>query len=85
MGGLASTIVTGIATVLAALLTALPALTHRSRKIQRHQAAQIDALEEWIYGARRAVRRHNATLPGDVAPVPLPDLPDWMINAADEE
>jgi len=46
MGGLASTIVTGIATVLAALLTALPALTHRSRKIQRHQAAQIDALEE---------------------------------------
>ncbi|MDU7934981.1 MAG: hypothetical protein E7J54_30720 [Pseudomonas aeruginosa] len=84
MGGLASTIVTGIATVLAALLTALPALTHRSRKIQRHQAAQIDALEEWAYEARRATRRYNATLPGTVAPMSLPDLPDWMTNAADE-
>lgn len=85
MGGLASTIVTGIATVLAAMLTALPALTHRSRKIQRHQAAQIDALEEWIWAARRAVRRHNDRLPDDAALLSLPDLPDWMSHATDEE
>lgn len=84
MGGLASTIVTGIATVLAAMLTALPALTHRSRKIQRHQAAQIDALEEWAYEARRAARRYNASLAADVPPLRLPDLPDWMTNATDE-
>lgn len=84
METLASTIIAGAATVLAALVTALPALTHRSRKIQRQQAAQIDSLETWVYAARRATRRYNSHLPGGVNPVDLPDLPDWMTNAADE-
>ncbi|MSS45283.1 hypothetical protein FYJ43_04325 [Cutibacterium sp. WCA-380-WT-3A] len=85
MGQMASTLVTGIATVVAALLTALPALTHRSRKIQRRQAAQIDQLEEWVYATRAEIRRHNLSLPDSVPVISLPDLPDWMIDAAHDE
>ena len=42
-----------------------------------------DALEEYVWGVRREVRRFNAGLPGEVEPMHLPDVPEFLKDTVD--
>ncbi|ASJ79922.1 hypothetical protein [Propionibacterium phage PacnesP1] len=49
----------------------------------RRLSAQVDALEEYMWGVRREVRRFNARLPDEVEPMHLPDLPEFLKDTVD--
>lgn len=71
-------LVASICTALATVLGSVQAVTSRSRKRLRRLSAQVDALEEYMWGVRREVRRFNARLPGDVDPLVLPEPPSFL-------
>lgn len=76
-------LVASICTALATVLGSVQAVTHKSRKRLRRLSAQVDAMEEYMWGVRREVRRFNARLPDGVEPVRLPDLPGFLKDTVD--
>jgi hypothetical protein len=76
-------LVASICTALATILGSVQAVTSRSRRRLRRLSAQVDAMEEYTWGVRREVRRFNAGLPGDVEPMHLPDLPEFLKDTVD--
>lgn len=71
-------LVASICTALATILGSVQAVTSKSRKRLRRLSAQVDALEEYMWGVRREVRRFNAGLPDGVDPLVLPDPPGFL-------
>ena len=85
MSHLIEVIIGGLVTLAGSVLASIPALSQKTRRKQRALAAQVDALQEWAYSARQALRRHNLSRhPGGDDTATLPDLPDWMSDDADE-
>lgn len=76
-------LVASICTALATVLGSVQAITSKSRRRLRRLSAQVDALEEYVWGVRRTVRRFNAGLPGDVEPMHLPDVPEFLKDTVD--
>ena len=71
-------LVASICTALATILGSVQAVTSKSRKRLRRLSAQVDALEEYMWGVRREVRRFNAGLPDEVEPMHLSDPPGFL-------
>lgn len=76
-------LVASLCTALATILGSVQAVTSRSRKRLRRLSAQVDALEEYVWGVRREVRRFNAGLPGEVEPMHLSDVPEFLKDTVD--
>lgn len=76
-------LVASICTALATVLGSVQAVTFKSRKRLRRLSAQVDALEEYVWGVRREVRRFNSRLPDSVDPLVLPDPPGFLKDTVD--
>ena len=76
-------LVASICTALATVLGSVQAVTSKSRKRLRRLSAQVDAMEEYVWGVRRRVRRFNAGLPDGVKPMDLPDVPEFLKDTVD--
>lgn len=76
-------LVASLCTALATVLGSVQAVTFKSRKRLRRLSAQVDALEEYVWGVRREVRRFNARLPDDVDPIVLPEPPGFLKDTVD--
>lgn len=76
-------LVASICTALATVLGSVQAVTFKSRKRLRRLSAQVDALEEYVWGVRREVRRFNAGLPDEVEPMHLSDVPEFLKDTVD--
>lgn len=76
-------LVASLCTALATVLGSVQAVTSRSRKRLRRLSAQVDALEEYVWGVRREVRRFNARLPDEVEPMHLSDVPEFLKDTVD--
>ena len=79
------TVIATLATLIGTLVGSQNALSHRQKKIQRQQSAQIDALEQWVYDERDRIRQFNEQRATDPSAVlELPELPVWLQDAARE-
>lgn len=68
------------------LLSAWLTLSGRWRRLYRRAAAQVDAVEAWVWDARRDARRHNAEHhPDGVGELLLDALPATMVDPPDED
>lgn len=76
-------LVASICTALATILGSVQAVTSKSRRRLRRLSAQVDGLEEYVWGVRREVRRFNDRLPDDVEPMHLPDVPEFLKDTVD--
>ena len=77
------TLVASLCTAIATVLGSIQAVTYKSRKRLRRLSAQVDALEEYVWGVRREVRRFNTGLPDEVEPMHLPDVPEFLKDTVD--
>lgn len=76
-------LVASICTALATVLGSVQAVTSKSRRRLRRLSAQVDALEEYVWGVRREVRRFNSRLPDGVEPMHLTDVPEFLKDTVD--
>ena len=83
MSWLTPALVASLCTALATVLGSVQAVTFKSRKRLRRSSAQVDALEEYVWGVRREVRRFNTGLPDEVEPMHLPDVPEFLKDTVD--
>ena len=78
-------LVASICTALATVLGSVQAVTSRSRRRLRRLSAQVDGLEEYVWGVRREVRQFNGRLPDGVDPLVLPDPPEFLQDVSGGE
>ena len=83
MSWITPALVAAICTAVATVLGSVQAVTSKSRRRLRRLSAQVDAMEEYVWGVRREVRRFNSRLPDEVEPMHLPDVPEFLKDTVD--
>lgn len=80
-----STVLVAAITAVVTLVGTLVGAGGRSRREERRASARVDSLESWVYRARHQLRLWNDSQPPDTPVFHLPPLPEWMLNASDDE
>ena len=76
-------LVASICTALATVLGSVQAVTSKSRKRLRRLSAQVDAMEEYTWGAVSYTHLRAHGLPDEVEPMHLPNLPEFLKDTVD--